>query len=332
MAKSFTIFFHLEAFSPLAVIYYSDDPDEQLETLNTLISECLERQPPLRKVRVTRPSAPWMKDPLIEELQKKRGSVRFTAHQTSTDAARHEFHSVRNRLRSAIRTARKTFIEKALYSNKSREVWKVIHRVLKPSARPLRFDPDELNDFFATTAQRTQETRATPTEDLTCLIDNLPDVPSGSMRFQLSPVTSEDVLQVIKNLRSDCSTGADQIPTRFIKMVVECLAVPLASIINIALRKLIFQSNGRLLGCLQFQRLTTRSLTINFGPSQFSLCYPRSSRSLWLFKWRIMRTTPIFFTIASLLSVKGIPPLQPCWELETIFAMPWKGKRSRLWC
>ena len=41
-------------------------------------------------------------------------------------------------------------------------------------ARPLRFDPDELNDFFATTAQRTLETRATPIEDLTCLIDNLP--------------------------------------------------------------------------------------------------------------------------------------------------------------
>ena len=105
-------------------------------------------------------------------------------------------------VRSGIRTARKAFIEKALYSNKSREVWKVIHRVLKPSARPLRIDPDELNDFFATAAQRTLETQATPIEDFTCLIDNLPDVPSGGMRFQLSPVTSENVLQVIKNLRS----------------------------------------------------------------------------------------------------------------------------------
>ena len=245
MAKSFTIFFHLEAFSPLAVIYYSDDPDEQLETLNTLISECLERHP-LRKVRVTRPPAPWMKDPLIEELQKKRDSARFTAHQTSTDAARHEFHSVRNKLKSAIRTARKAFIEKALYSNKSREVWKVIHRVLKPSARPLRFDPDELNDFFATTAQRTLETRATPIEDLTCLMDNLPDVPSGNMRFQLSPITSENVLQVIKNLRSDCSTGADQIPTRFIKMVAECLAVPLTSIINNCIAKAYFPKQWKI--------------------------------------------------------------------------------------
>ena len=246
MVKSFTIFFHLEAFSPLAVIYYSDDPDEQLETLNTLVSECLERDGPLRKVRVTRPPAPWMKDPLIKEFQKKRDSARFTAHQTSTNAAWHECRSVRNKLKSAIRTARKAFIEKALYSNKSREVWKVIHRVLKPSARPLRFDPDELNDFFATTAQRTLETRATPIEDLTCLIDNLPDVPSGSMRFQLSPVTSENVLQVIKNLRSDCSTGADQIPTRFIKMVVECLAVPLASIINNCIAKAYFPKQWKI--------------------------------------------------------------------------------------
>ena len=110
MVKSFTIFFHLEAFSPLAVIYYSDDPDEQLETLNTLVSECLERDGPLRKVRVTRPPAPWMKDPLIKEFQKKRDSARFTDHQTSTDAAWHECRSVRNKLKSAIRTARKAFI------------------------------------------------------------------------------------------------------------------------------------------------------------------------------------------------------------------------------
>ena len=222
---------------PLSVISYSDDQDEQVETLNALISECLERHAPLRKVRVTRPPAPWMKDPLIEELQKKGDAVRFTAHQTSTYAAWHEFRSVRNKFKSAIRTTRKAFIEKALYSNKSREVWKVIHRVLKPSARPLRFEPDELNGFFATTVQRTLETQASPIEDLTCLIDNLPDVPSGGMRFQLSSVTSENVLQVIKNLRSDCSTGADQIPTRFIKLVAECLAVPLKSIINHCIAK-----------------------------------------------------------------------------------------------
>ena len=118
--------------------------------------------------------------------------------------------------------------------------------MLKPSARPLRFDPNELNDFFATTAQRKLETRATPIEDFTCLVDNLPDVPFGSMRFQLSPVTSENVLQVIKNLRLDCSTGADQISTRFIKMVAECLAVPLTSIMNNCIAKAYFPKQWKI--------------------------------------------------------------------------------------
>ena len=93
-------------------------PTRMIQTNNwrhlILISECLERHAPLRKVRVTRPPAPWMKDPLIEELQKKRDAARFTAHQTSTDAAWHEFRSVGNKLKSAIRTARKAFIGKAL--------------------------------------------------------------------------------------------------------------------------------------------------------------------------------------------------------------------------
>ena len=66
------------------------------------------------------------------------------------------------------------------------------------------------------------------------------------MRFQLSPVTSENVLQVIKNLRSDCSTGADQIPTRFINMVVDCLAVPLASIINNCIAKAYFPKQWKI--------------------------------------------------------------------------------------
>ena len=117
---------------------------------------------------------------------------------------------------------------------------------VKAKCKALRFDPDELNDFFATTAERTLKTRATPIEDLTCLIDNLPDVPSGNMRFQLSPITSENVLQVIKNLRSDCSTGADQIPTRFIKMVAECWAVPLTSIINNCIAKAYFPKQWKI--------------------------------------------------------------------------------------
>ena len=140
---------------PMSIISYSDDPDEQLETINSLIRECIERHAPLKRIRVTGPPVPWMKCPNIKDLQKERDTARYEAHNTTSDTKWACFRSVRNKLKAAIRTARKAFIEKALSSNKSSEVRKVIHRILMPSPKPLRFNLDELDDHFASTAQRT---------------------------------------------------------------------------------------------------------------------------------------------------------------------------------
>ena len=47
---------------PLSVIYSSDDPDEQLEMLSKLFRECIDRHAPLKRTRVSRPLAPWLKE------------------------------------------------------------------------------------------------------------------------------------------------------------------------------------------------------------------------------------------------------------------------------
>ena len=178
---------------PMSIISYSDDPDEQLETLNSLILKCIERDAPLKRIRVTRPPAPWMKCPNIKDLKKERDTARYKAHNTRSDTKRDYFRSVRKKLKAAIQTVRKAFIEKALYSNKSSEVWKVIHRILQPSPKPLRFNPDELNGHFAFTAQRTLDVNTTPYVELTELIENLPDDSDDHTRFHISPVIREEV-------------------------------------------------------------------------------------------------------------------------------------------
>ena len=45
------------------------------------------------------------------------------------------------------------------------------------------------------------------------------------------------MLHEIKSLRSDCSTGHDQIPVKFIKLVAEEIASPLTHIINCCIEK-----------------------------------------------------------------------------------------------
>ena len=60
---------------PMSIISCSDDPYEQLESLNSLILECIERHAPLKRIRVTRPPVPWMKCPYIKDLQKERDTA-----------------------------------------------------------------------------------------------------------------------------------------------------------------------------------------------------------------------------------------------------------------
>ena len=47
---------------PLALVYSFEDPNEQLDTLNSLILECIDRQAPLVKTKFTHRLAPWMKN------------------------------------------------------------------------------------------------------------------------------------------------------------------------------------------------------------------------------------------------------------------------------
>ena len=67
-------------------------------------------------------------------------------------------------------------------------------------------------------------------EDLYQLINCFPQDSESSFHFR--QVTYDEVLRETKGLRSDCSTGPDDIPTKFIKLVTEHLTSPLTYTIN----------------------------------------------------------------------------------------------------
>ena len=56
---------------PLSIVYSFGDSDDQVETLNKLIPACLSRHAPIKRIKFTRPLAPWMKTLNMINLQKK---------------------------------------------------------------------------------------------------------------------------------------------------------------------------------------------------------------------------------------------------------------------
>lgn len=104
---------------------------------------------PLKRTKITHPPAPWLNTEGIRDLQINRDVVRREAHLLKSLEASGAFREVSNLLRTKIKQARKSFIDKALSSTRPKEIWRPIHRILDPSPQPQRLDAvNELNNCF----------------------------------------------------------------------------------------------------------------------------------------------------------------------------------------
>ena len=123
---------------PLEVVYGTESPDDMVDAMNTLFTECLDRHAPLRKTKVTRSPAPWLNEPGIRELQTERDKLRTEAHRKADDESWAAFRAVRNKIKTVINKARRSFLVKALSSKRPKVVWQVIHPAQNNIGRSLK--------------------------------------------------------------------------------------------------------------------------------------------------------------------------------------------------
>ena len=171
-----------------------------------------------------------MKEIVIQQLQHECHSLRIQANRDSNDSTWNHYRERCNHLKSKIRKIKRDFYRKALSSKKPKEVGKVIHKIFHPNPQPLQQDPNEFNEHFESTAERVTSATPTSLEGIWSLIDRLPGNEVGA--FTLTPVSCYQVLHEVKNLRSDYSCGPDDIPVKFVKLVIDSLASHLTHIVN----------------------------------------------------------------------------------------------------
>ena len=186
---------------PLSIIYSFDNPEDQIDILNDLIKSCIDLHAPLKKNKFTRPPAPWMRSNTITFYQSELVKTRLNAQTTNLPEHWNLYRSTRGKLKSIIRSEKRNFYAKALSSKKSKDVWNVIHRILKPCPKRINTDPNVLNSHFANTATRLTGL----TMDSNIITKN--NSKSIENSFSLYHTTYNEVLKCIKSLRNDCSTG-----------------------------------------------------------------------------------------------------------------------------
>lgn len=81
----------------------------------------------------------------IRKLQVVRDKLRHEAHkENSDDNFWVAFRAVRNKTKFVINKSKRQFVMKAPSSKRPKDVWRVVHRILHPSSKPLQADPDIL--------------------------------------------------------------------------------------------------------------------------------------------------------------------------------------------
>ena len=82
------------------LVYAFDEPDDQVTILNKLVLDCIEKHALIKRVRLTRPVAPWMKEESIVNLKTQFEHHRHKASVSKEENDRKNYPVTPNKLRN----------------------------------------------------------------------------------------------------------------------------------------------------------------------------------------------------------------------------------------
>ena len=206
--------------------------------LNKLITDCINIHAPLKRVKLTRPIAPWMHDLKIIELQKELAS-QLEAYCNHENSINHKnYHNTRNKFLKVMKETKANFLRKALSDKQPTKVWNTVDRILNKKHNRIKLRPSDLNTHFTTLASRLTHKDNEP-HDFTDFLNTVSEE-TELETFKIKHTNYNEVWKIILVIKNDCSTGGDGIPIRNIKPVVDEITSPMVNIIINCIDKNVF--------------------------------------------------------------------------------------------
>ena len=106
----------------LSLVYGFEKPEDQISILNKLFSDCLESHAPTSRVKLTRPIAPWMKDPTIVSGRQKLELSRKKSRDSKNPKGYQKYLEDKKQYMKSIKDKKNSFFRKVLSSKNPKTV------------------------------------------------------------------------------------------------------------------------------------------------------------------------------------------------------------------
>lgn len=216
------------------------DVDKLTDTFTHKLKYLLESNTkliPLSKKK--RPLKPWMSVGLVTSIRTRDKMHKQLLKEPFNVELKIKYKNYRNKLYSLINNAKISYYKNKLTQSRgnARNTWNCINEMLenKRTCVDPKIDPEVLNDFFVTVGESYANKIISGTNFTNNSSDNLYQnyqTPINTESFFLRPVTSNEIEEIIKQLKNNAAPGIDGISNFTVKLISPYISKPLERIIN----------------------------------------------------------------------------------------------------
>jgi hypothetical protein len=243
--------------APFHMTTVFDDADDTLWAWQHLFNNICDEHAPWKETKIRSKSAPWITNDIRYKMN-QRYKLFKTAIATKDPMVWKEYKKVRNEITLALRQAKASH-----YSDMFKEVkntkayWNLLNKATKPTVQnnigPLRRDDGSLaladyekaclmNSYFATIGTKLGETLPPPTDNDEGILNAGINQPALLDEFTVSLCS---VQNKISKLKTNKSTGPDNISPKILKLAGTAIVQPLVSLFDTVWNAKLYSRHGK---------------------------------------------------------------------------------------
>ena len=223
-------------------VYNATSPESAYINFSSIILNVLNLNAPFMSKRVKGKPSPWL-IPEVKRTMNERDSKLRKAQKSKDESNCSQYRRLRNFVTNLVNRAKRSFFKNQLIESKKNpnKFWKQVFPVKHStniSSKSFNVNGENISDkksvanefctFFTNIASKLKFS-AFPLKNLTWSFKGFS---RSEAKFDFQPVLDTEVLKYLRNLKRNCATGIDNIPSCFLKDTAYVISKPLTHVIN----------------------------------------------------------------------------------------------------